>query len=312
MLPFRLVYDDGYDLSLGAHVFPSHKYGWIRERLLLDRFATEEDFVAPQPARDEDLLAVHEPAWVEGLKHGTLSYQEIVKLEIPYSRQTMQAFWLAAGGSIQAARLAFEHGIGFNLGGGFHHAFRDHGEGFCAINDIAVAVRRVQRDGLARRVMVVDCDVHQGNGTASIFAGDPSVFTLSIHQFNNFPAEKPPSSLDIHLADGVGDEEYLHRLGNGYRAALAMFEPELVIFVAGADPYCEDQLGGLLLSFSGLKERDRMVMWTALQRKIPVAVVLAGGYAENVFDTVTIHCNTAEAAKEVLERVGWPAVAQQN
>jgi acetoin utilization deacetylase AcuC-like enzyme len=154
--------------------------------------------------------------------------------------------------------------------------------------------------------MIVDCDVHHGNGTAAIFAGDSTVFTLSIHQFNNYPGEKPPSSLDIHLPDGISDAEYLHRLGNGYRAALAMFEPELVIYVAGADPYCEDQLGGLSLTFEGLMERDRLVLWTALTRRIPVAIVLAGGYAQSVEDTITIHANTAAVAKEVAVKT-WPA-----
>jgi acetoin utilization deacetylase AcuC-like enzyme len=152
---------------------------------------------------------------------------------------------------------------------------------------------------------VVDCDVHHGNGTAAIFAGDLSVFTLSIHQFNNYPSEKPPSSLDIHLADGVGDAEYLHRLANGYRAALSMFKPELMVYVAGADPYMEDQLGGLSLTFDGLKERDRLVIWTALTHGVPVAIVLAGGYAQSVEDTVTIHANTAEVARDVLAKVGW-------
>ena len=151
--------------------------------------------------------------------------------------------------------------------------------------------------------MVVDCDVHHGNGTAAIFADDPSVFTLSIHQFNNYPSEKPLSSLDIHLADGTGDAEYLHRLGNGYRAALAMFQPELVVYVAGADPYMEDQLGGLSLTFEGLMERDRLVIWTALTHGIPVAIVLAGGYAQSVEDTITIHANTAAVARDVLEKV---------
>ena len=305
MLPFRLVYHEGYDLHLGAHVFPSQKYRWTRDRLLLDRFAAPQDFVEPPPATDADLLLVHEPGWVERLRQGTLTYDEMVRLEIPYSRETMEAFWLSAGGSILAARLALEHGIGMNLGGGFHHAFRGHGEGFCAVNDIAVAIRRLERDGLIRRAMVVDCDVHHGNGTAAIFAADPSVFTLSIHQFNNYPAEKPPSSVDIHLADGVEDEEYLARLGEAYRSALATFQPDLVVYVAGADPYCEDQLGGLGLTFDGLKERDRLVLWTALQRGIPAAIVLAGGYAENVYDTVQIHVNTAKTAKSVLERVGW-------
>jgi acetoin utilization deacetylase AcuC-like enzyme len=305
MLPFPLVYSERYDLNLGTHVFPSQKFRWIHDRLLRTRFAVAEDFVEPTPATDEDVLRVHTPEWVAGLRNGTLNYHDILRLEIPYSRQMVEAFWLAAGGSILAAQLALARGVGFNLGGGFHHAFPDHGEGFCAINDIAVAVRRLQHAGCIRKAMVVDCDVHHGNGTAAIFAGDLSVFTLSIHQFNNYPSEKPPSSLDIHLTDGIGDAEYLHRLSNGYRAALSMFQPELVIYVAGADPYQEDQLGGLSLTFDGLKERDRLVLWTALTQRVPVAIVLAGGYAQSVEDTVTIHANTAQVARDVLTKVGW-------
>ena len=245
MLPYRLVFHEGYDLHIGEHVFPAKKYQWLRDRLMRTRFAAPEDFLTPEPATDEDILLVHDAEWVAKLRSGTLTYQDILRLEIPYSRQMVEAFWLAAGGTILAARQALECGIGFNIGGGFHHAFPGHGEGFCAINDIAVAIRRLQRDGAIRRAMVVDCDVHHGNGTAAIFTNDQSVFTLSIHQLNNYPTEKPPSSLDINLPDGIGDTEYLHRLGNGYRAALTMFHPELVIYVAGADPYFEDQLGGL-------------------------------------------------------------------
>ncbi len=306
MLPYRLVYHEGYDLRLGDHVFPSRKYRYIHDRLMHDGFAAAEDFVRPEPASDTDILAVHEPGWVNRLKTGTLGYRELMQLEVPYSRELVEAFWLAAGGTIMAARLALENGIGFNVGGGFHHAFPGHGEGFCAINDIAVGIRRLQQDGRIQRAMVVDCDVHHGNGTAGIFAGDAFVFTLSIHQFNNYPSEKPPSSVDIHLPDGVGDDEYLQRLGNGYRTALAIFHPELLIYVAGADPYCEDQLGGLSLSLEGLRERDRLVLGTALDSHIPAAIVLAGGYAVNVEDTVTIHANTARVAKEVLDKVGWP------
>ncbi len=305
MLPYRLVYHQGYDLKLGDHVFPARKFRYIHDRLVHEQFAAEEDFVSPEPASDAEILAVHEAGWVHRLRTGTLGYREIMQLEVPYSRELVEAYWLAAGGTILAARLALEQGIGFNVGGGFHHAFAAHGEGFCAINDIAVGIRALQREGRIHRAMVVDCDVHHGNGTAHIFAGDPSVFTLSIHQFNNYPAEKPPSSMDIHLPDGVGDEEYLHRLGNGYRTALTVFHPELLVFVAGADPYCEDQLGGLSLSFEGLRERDRLVLWTALHSRIPVAIVLAGGYAVNTQDTVTIHVNTARVAKEVLEKTGW-------
>jgi acetoin utilization deacetylase AcuC-like enzyme len=300
MLPFRLIYHPQYDLNLGSHVFPSQKYRWLRDRFIRTCFAKEEDFVAPEPATDEDVERVHDPEWVAKLKNGTLSYHDVLRLEIPYSRQMVEGFWRAAGGTILAARLALETGFAFNVGGGFHHAFRGHGEGFCAINDIAIALRRLQNDGAVHRAMVVDCDVHHGNGTAALFAGDPSVFTLSIHQFNNYPSEKPLSSLDIHLPDGVGDAEYLQRLENGVKAALAMFTPELMIYLAGADPYYEDQLGGLSLTFEGLRNRDRFVIGTAVEEKIPLATVLAGGYAENVEDTITIHANTAAVGRDVL------------
>jgi len=306
-LPFPLVYSERYDLHLGDHVFPSKKYRWLRDRLLRTQFAAPENFVEPEPASDEDILLVHEAQWVDKLRNGTLTYQDILTLEIPYSQETVEAFWLAAGGTLMAARQALAGGVGFNIGGGFHHAFPGHGEGFCAVNDMAVAIRRLQKDGAIRRAMVVDCDVHHGNGTATIFTGDPSVFTLSIHQFNNYPTEKPPSSLDINLADGIGDAEYLHRLGNGYRAALSLFKPDLVVYVAGADPYLEDQLGGLSLTFDGLMERDRLVIWTALTHHVPVAIVLAGGYALNVEDTITIHANTAAVARDVLAKVPWAA-----
>ena len=300
MLPFRLVYHPHYDLHLGAHVFPSQKYRLIRESVLASHIAAEADFVEPEPATDEDVLLVHDPAWIAKLKDGTLSYQEIQRLEIPYSRRTMEAIWTATGGTMRATRLALETGFCFNVGGGFHHAFREHGEGFCAINDVAVAIRRLQRDGAIRRAMVVDCDVHDGNGTAAIFGGDLSVFTLSIHQLNNYPTEKPPSRLDINLDDGTGDVEYLERLENGVSAGLAQFRPELLIYVAGADPYCEDQLGGLNLTMTGLMERDRLVLGRAHREGIPAAVVLAGGYAVDTHDTVAIHVNTVRVAREVL------------
>ena len=300
MLPYRLVYSEGYDLHLGAHVFPSQKYRWLHDRLLRTRFAAAEDFVEPQPAADDDILLVHDAEWVDKLRHGTMTYQDILRLEIPYSRQMVTAFWLAAGGTLLAARLALQAGLGFNVGGGFHHAFPGHGEGFCAVNDIAVAIRRLQRDAAVRRAMVVDCDVHHGNGTAAIFTGDPSVFTLSIHQYNNYPSEKPPSSLDIHLADGIGDAEYIQRLEHGLRGALGLFEPDLLVYVAGADPFREDQLGGLLLSFEGLEERDRIVIGTARAHRIPVVIVLAGGYAVSVEDTIAIHANTAAVARDLM------------
>ncbi len=305
MLPFRLVYHEDYDLNLGHHVFPSEKFRLIRERLLAERFAAPEDFVKPEPAPDEDLMLVHDRGWVQRMKTGTLSYEEVLQLEIPYSPEMVRAFWLAAGGTTLAAHLALENGVSYNVGGGFHHAYPDHGEGFCAINDIGVAIRRLQQEQKIVRAMVVDCDNHHGNGTAAIFAGDPTVFTLSIHQYNNYPAFKPPSSVDVHLADGVGDDEYLERLGAAYRFPIHGFRPELVVYVAGADPYREDQLGGLDLTLEGLMRRDLLVIETALREGAAVVVVLAGGYAINLQDTITIHSNTAKAAKQALDTIGW-------
>ncbi len=304
-LPFRLVYHEGYDLNFGPHVFPSHKYRLIREKLLEEGIAREGDFVEPEPASLEDLLLVHEADWIERLRTGTLDFHQIRTLEVPYSRQMVNAYILAAGGTTLAGELALADGVGFNLGGGFHHAFPGHGEGFCAINDIAVAVRSLMRKGRIRKALIVDCDVHQGNGTAVIFAGDENVFTLSIHQYANYPAEKPPSTIDIHLPDGVGDEEYLRRLHDPLLAAITGFGPDLVVYVAGADPYYQDQLGGLALTMEGLKERDRLVMEAALSHRAGVAVTLAGGYALKLEDTVRIHVNTVVAAAECLEEVGW-------
>jgi len=300
LLPFKLVYHDGYDLNLGSHVFPSQKYRLIRHRLVSDGFAGPEDFVEPEPATDDDLLLVHQRGWITRLKNGTLDYLELMKLEIPYSQKMVEGFWLAAGGTTLAARMALQDGVGFNIGGGFHHAFPRHGEGFCAINDIAVAIRKMQQEKRIERAMVVDCDVHDGNGTAGIFAGDPTVFTLSIHQWNNYPSIKPPSNIDIDLDDGVGDEEYLEKLGAGCRKGMSEFRPQLIAYVAGADPYREDQLGGLSLTIDGLKRRDRLVFDLAREHDAPAVVTLAGGYAVRVEDTVTIHCNTAKAAAEAL------------
>jgi acetoin utilization deacetylase AcuC-like enzyme len=211
----------------------------------------------------------------------------------------VDAVWLAAGGSILAAQCALRDGFGANLGGGFHHAYPDHGEGFCAIHDVAVAIRRLQADGAIRKAIVVDTDVHHGNGTAAIFSGDASVFTISIHQENNYPGHKPPSNIDLHMMDRVDDDEYLGALLPAVQKALDEFRPQLLFYVGGADPFCEDQLGGLSLTTKGLKERDRRVFQEARRRGIPVATALAGGYARRVEDTVRIHVNTILAARDV-------------
>lgn len=302
MLPFKLVYHNRYDLKLGEHVFPSEKFRLIRDGLVAKDIADPADILSPEPATDADILRVHTPEWVDKLKNGKLNVMERMRLEIPCSKETVEAFWLAAGGSILAAQHALKDGFGVNLGGGFHHAFPGHGEGFCMIHDVAVAIRRMQADGAIRTAMVVDTDVHQGNGTAAIFAEDDSVFTLSIHQKDNYPTLKPPSDLDINLDDHTEDEEYLRLLGDGVKNALQGFNADMLFYVGGADPYREDQLGGLWLSMGGLQRRDELVFLEARRRRIPVAVALAGGYARRTEDTVRIHMNTVVAARDVWDR----------
>jgi acetoin utilization deacetylase AcuC-like enzyme len=304
MLPFRLVYHEGYSLDAGEHVFPWRKYRLVREGLIAQGIAQPGDFVTPTPATDDELALVHTRDWIERLSRGTLSYQEVSQLEIPYSRGMVQAFRLAVGGTILAARLALANGIGFNVGGGFHHAFPGHGEGFCALNDVAVAIRCLLSEGAIERAMVVDCDVHQGNGTAVLFSGDSRVFTLSIHQLNNYPAHKPASDIDINLEDGTGDEDYLDLLLRHYVPALIEHRPQLIVYLAGADPYYQDELGGLGLTMGGLRSRDRFVMETALRRGASVAVTLAGGYAFLVQDTVAIHINTVRTAAAAMAAAG--------
>ena len=330
MLPFKLVYSKGYYLPIGAHVFPAEKYRLIHKRLLEAGIAEPDDFITPQPASDEDILRVHTHEYVRKLKTGTLSPEEELQMEVPYSPELVKAFWLAAGGSILAADQALRHGLAVNIGGGFHHAFPDHGEGFCVIHDVAVAIKRMHRDGRLARAMTVDLDVHNGNGTAAIFPpktrlghplpsasasrrdvheanqspsssidGELEVFTISLHQAHNYPAYKPPSSIDVHLPDATNDEEYLGWLDQSLSSAFRHFSPELICYIAGADPYKEDQLGGLALTIEGLKKRDELVLGVAKAQGVPVMITYAGGYARRVEDTVTIHCNTVLAAKEV-------------
>jgi len=300
MLPFKLIYDDGYDLHLGAHVFPSQKYRLVREALLQEHLANESDFIAPAAAADEDVLRVHEHDYVHKLKTGTLNYLEILRMEVAYSKELVNACWLGAGGSIEAGKRALADGCAVNIGGGFHHAYPGHGEGFCVLHDVAIAIRRLQSDGAIKTAMTIDTDVHQGNGTAAIFANDSSVFTFSIHQENNYPYPKPPSNLDANLPDGTDDESYLTILEAHLVRAFEMFCPDLMFYIAGADPYREDQLGGLALTMEGLRRRDDMVFDHARRHGVPNAVTLAGGYARRVADTVRIHVNTILAARDAM------------
>ena len=329
MLPFKLVYSEHYRLPLGEHVFQSDKYKRVRDLLLQEGTAQEQDFLRPSPALEEDALLVHSHFYIDKLMEGTLTAREELQMEIPYSHEAVQSFLWHTGGTIVAAERALEDGVAINLGGGFHHAFPDHGEGFCMLHDVAIAIRKLQRSGRIRRAMTVDCDVHQGNGTAAIFANKsrqnadylPSrggatlvetrrgtmleqaaddVFTLSLHQENNYPLQKPPSSIDVNLPDGTGDDDYLAWLDNALSSAFRQFEPELICYIAGADPFREDQLGGLNLTIDGLRKRDELVFRTAWSRRIPVAVTFAGGYSKRFEDTVAIHGNTVRAARDIF------------
>lgn len=295
LLPFRCCFHPAYDLRLGDHVFPSKKFQAIHDWLWSASLLGDANLIVPEAATREDLLRVHTAAWTDGLLGGTLSAGQIARLEIPYSEAMVRGFLYHAGGSMAAATAALEDGAAFNIGGGFHHAFAGHGEGFCAVHDVAVAIRSMQHRGKIDTAMVIDTDVHQGNGTAAIFARDESVFTLSIHQAHNYPYEKPPSDLDVALEDGVGDDEYLERLGAALEAAFARMRPSLIAYVAGSDPYCDDQLGGLKLSVEGMMARDRLVASFARKCGVPIFASLAGGYARRFEDTVLLHGNTAVA-----------------
>ena len=297
----KIIYSDDYRVDIGEHVFPTQKYKGVYERLIKSNPTLKDIIIQPTPASDEDVLLVHTKEYVHKLLTGTLSYEDILRLELPYSKQLVTASWLGAGGTIMAYRYAIKEGAGINLAGGFHHAFPDHGEGFCVLNDIAIGVRKVQKEELIKKVLILDCDLHHGNGTAYIFANDPDVYTFSIHQENNYPYYKPPGSLDIGLDDGAGDEEYLSKLATHVPGIVSKFKPELIVYVAGADPYEDDQLGGLNLTKEGLNKRDKFVFDLAKSNHIPVASLLAGGYANDVNDTTEIHYNMVMEALRLYE-----------
>jgi acetoin utilization deacetylase AcuC-like enzyme len=299
MLPFRVLFSPEVTVDLGAHVFPAQKYRLVHEALLARGLADPDDFERPEPASDEDVLRVHTPEHVRKAKSGAFSPMEAANLEVPWSPALARAKWIAAGAARDAARLARRDGCAVVLGGGFHHAFADHGEGFCLVNDVAVAVRALQHAGEARRFAVVDLDVHQGNGTAALLGKDPDCFTVSLHQQDNYPAVKPPSHVDVGLPDGTGDDTYLAALEGPLRRAID-FRPDVLFYLAGADPYEDDLLGGLALTVAGLRERDRRVLAAAREAGVPVAVTLAGGYAADTAKTVDIHVNTVAAAAEVF------------
>ncbi len=299
-----VIWHEAYEVDIGPHVFPTRKYRLVRDQLVHEGTITEADLVCPKPATDADVALVHTPDYLRKIKTDALTLEERLVLEVPFSPALCKAAWICAGGSILAGRLALERGVAVHLGGGFHHAFPEHGEGFCLINDVAIAIRALRRDGLLERAIVIDCDVHHGNGTAAIFAREPDVFTFSIHQERNYPAWKPPSDLDIGLDDGAGDAEYVAALERHVPAILERHQPRLAFYLAGADPYKEDQLGGFGLTLEGLRRRDELVFDLAARAGVAVAVALAGGYARRGADTIEIHCGTVRAAREAVGRAG--------
>jgi len=294
-----VVWHEAYEVDLGLHVFPTAKYRLVLERLLAGGTIAKHDIVRPEPAPRDWLALVHTDAYLTKVETNSFSTMERMLLEVPFTRAVRDASYLSIGGAVDCARLAMRRGVAVHLGGGFHHAFADHGEGFCVLNDVAVAIRVLQHDAI-RRALVVDLDVHHGNGTAAIFAGDSTVFTFSMHQQANYPAVKPPSDLDLGLRDGTGDDAYLALLGQHLPEIITRHRPDLACYLAGADPYEHDQLGGLGLTLEGLERRDRLVLTALAQAGVPVAVSLAGGYAVRVADTVEIHCRTVRAAREAL------------
>lgn len=297
-----LVWSPAYEVDIGLHVFPTMKYRLVRDALMEAGAATEKDFLLPPPATWEEVGAVHSREYLEKIRRGRFSTREMMTLELPFNAALRDASLLCCGGTTLTARRALTRGVAAHLGGGFHHAFRDHGEGFCLLNDVAVALACLLEERVVSRCAVVDLDVHQGNGTAAIFREDPRVFTMSMHQERNYPFPKPPSDLDVGLADGTRDEAYLSLLREALEQVLNRQRPELVIYLAGADPFVEDQLGGLSLTKAGLEERDRVVLEWCTRAAAPVALVLAGGYARRGEDTVAIHRRSVEVAREVCFR----------
>ncbi len=297
----RLIYSNKYWVNIGNHVFPVEKYRLIYENLI-KKGIRKKYVINPEPANDEDILLVHTPKYIKKLKKGSLSPREIMTLELPYSKELINFAWLFVGGTIETLKWALKEGLAIHIGGGFHHAFPDHGEGFCVLNDIAIGLRKLKKENKIKKAMVIDCDVHQGNGTAFIFSDESDIFTFSIHQMDNYPAEKQKSDIDIGLWSGDGDWEYLEALKKFIPKIYVEFKPDLIIYLAGADPYEKDQLGGLKLTKKALLERDRIVIEGALKMKIPVAILLAGGYAVDVKNTVEIHLNTINLAIKLYRK----------
>lgn len=307
MSDYQIFYSPYYYADIGeGHVFPIRKFEIVRDKLVEEGTLRLNEIVEPSLADTEDLLLVHTHDYISRLVCGELTAKEVRKLGLPWSHSLVRRSFYAISGTINAARTSLNHRISSNLAGGTHHAYPDRGEGFCVLNDVAVAIRVLQRDKLARRFLIVDCDVHQGDGTAFIFAGDSEVFTFSMHGAKNYPLFKKYSSLDIELPDGTSDREYLETLSEAL-TRIPIVDVEMIFYLAGADPYSGDKLGRLALSIDGLKRRDEMVLEFARFHEIPIVTTMSGGYAVRIADTAEIHCNTIRAAKDIFFGSAAPA-----
>jgi acetoin utilization deacetylase AcuC-like enzyme len=305
----HVFYTPRYYADIGdGHIFPIRKFERVRDRLLSEGTLQPEEIFEPSPATIEQVRLVHTEEYVSRLCNGTLTAKELRRLGLPWSEALVRRSFYATGGTIAAARVALVEGYGSNLAGGTHHSFADRGEGFCVLNDVAVAIHVLRKEELIERAAIVDCDVHQGNGTATIFTGDDATFTFSIHGANNYPLFKAQSTLDLELRDGTTDTEYLNCLLRSLPTVFA-FDPDIVFFLAGADPFAGDKLGRLALTVDGLRQRDACVLRECYERELPVATVMSGGYGKDINDTIEIHCNTIRAVKEVFE---FPAATRRS
>jgi acetoin utilization deacetylase AcuC-like enzyme len=297
----QVFYTPRYYAEIGeGHVFPIRKFELVRDRLLSEGTLAPSEIVEPSPASREDVLLVHTEDYVNRLCNGQLTTKEVRRLGLPWSESLVRRSFYAVGGTLAASHAALADGYGSNLAGGTHHSFADHGEGFCVLNDVAIAIRALRDRNLIRRTAIVDCDVHQGNGTATILAGDDETFTFSMHGANNYPLFKAQSSLDVELPDGTRDDEYLETLARHLPAVFA-HDPEIVFYLAGADPFAKDKLGRLALSIDGLRKRDVFVLRECYEREVPIVTVMSGGYGKDLDDTIEIHCNTIRMVKRVFE-----------
>lgn len=301
----KIFYSDHFVLPLPeGHRFPMIKYSILRERVEASGICRPEEMIVPRPVSDAEILRSHQEVYLRRVVSGTLTEKEMRRIGFPWSQRMVERSRRASGGTLGACLAALEDGFAANLAGGTHHAFADRGEGYCVFNDSAIAARAVQAEGFVERVVVVDTDVHQGNGTAAIVRGDATIYTLSIHGAKNFPFRKEESDFDLALPDGADDGEFLDALEEGLERALEESRAELAIYLAGADPFEDDRLGRLSVSKEGLAERDRLVLESCRERGIPVAVTMAGGYARNVEDTVEIHLQSIQRAATLLDPSG--------